>query len=115
VPAFKYNLLFDIEIYNLPNHFDAWNPNFSLDDLNGTFGLEYPILLNKINLGSSNFETYSSEEKINYALGFDLVNFINNGNDYFGLLGEFFFQANNIEVRPLQVSFKNGEMNQKLN
>lgn len=115
VPAFKYNLLFDIEIYNLPNHFDAWNPNFSLDDLNGTFGLEYPILLNKINLGSSNFETYSSEEKINYALGFDLVNFINNGNDYFGLLGEFFFQANNIEIRPLQVSFKNGEMNQKLN
>jgi len=115
VPALKYNLLFDVEIYNLPNHFDAWNPAVSEKDLDGTFGLEYPILLNKINLGSSNFETYSSEEKINYALGFDLVNFINNGNDYFGLLGEFFFQGNNIEIKPLQVSFKDGEMNQKLN
>ena len=23
IPAFKYNLLFDLEIYNLPNHYDV--------------------------------------------------------------------------------------------
>jgi hypothetical protein len=115
VPAFKYNLLFDVEIFNLPNHFDYWNPSSSVDDLNETQGLEYPILLNKINLGSAKFKNYSSEEKIIYSLGFDLINYINSGNGYFGLLGEYSSEGNQIKISPLQVSFKNGEIIQKLN
>ena len=115
VPAFKYNLLFDVEIFNLPNHFDYWNPSSSVDDLNETQGLEYPILLNKINLGSAKFKNYSSEEKIIYSLGFDLINYINSGNGYFGLLGEYSSEENQIRISPLQVSFKDGEIIQKLN
>ncbi|MDA9636196.1 hypothetical protein N9T42_00635 [SAR86 cluster bacterium] len=115
VPAFKYNLLFDVEIFNLPNHFDYWNPSSSVDDLNETQGLEYPILLNKINLGSAKFKNYSSEEKIIYSLGFDLINYINSGNGYFGLLGEYSSEENQIKISPLQVSFKDGEIIQKLN
>lgn len=115
VPAFKYNLLFDIDIFNLPNHFDYWNPTSSVDDLNGTQGLEYPILLNKINLGSAKFKNYSSEEKIIYALGFDLINYISRGNGYFGLLGEYSSEENQIKIKPLKVSFKDGKISQKLN
>jgi hypothetical protein len=115
VPAFKYNLLFDVEIYNLHNHCDYWNTTSSVDDLNGTKGLEYPILLNKINLGSANFKNYSSEEKIIYSLGFDLINYISRGNGYFGLLGEYSSEGNEIKIKPLKVSFENGNINQKLN
>ena len=61
IPAFKYNLLFDLEIYNLPNHFDVWKETSSMSDLEGTYGLEFPILVNRINLGNKNFFSYSPE------------------------------------------------------
>ena len=77
IPAFKYNLLFDLELYNLPNHFDIWKETSSISDLEGTYGLEFPILVNRINLGNKDFFSYSPESKINYSLGFDLINFIN--------------------------------------
>ena len=115
VPAFKYNLLFGIQIYNLPNHFDSWNQTASFDDLEDSQGLEYPILLNKVNLGTVNFHKYSPEEKIYYSLGFDLINSINYGNGYFGLLGNYYYDGQNITIRPLKVSFKEGKVTQELN
>ncbi len=115
IPAFKYNLLFDLEIYNLPNHYDVWNETSSPSDLEGAFGLEYPILINKINLGSQNFFSYSPESKINYSLGFDLINFLNYGNGYFGLLGEYNYKENEVIVRPINVLFKEGNLIQSLN
>ena len=115
IPAFKYNLLFDLEIYNLPNHFDVWKETSSMSDLEGTYGLEFPILVNRINLGNKNFFSYSPESKINYSLGFDLINFINHGNNYFGLLGGYYYSKNQIKIQPVNVSFEEGKLIQSLN
>ena len=115
VPAFKYNLLFDLELYNLPNHYDIWKETSSVSDLEGTFGLEFPILVNRINLGNKDFFSYSPESKINYSLGFDLINFINYGNNYFGLLGEYNYTGNQIRIQPINVSFSEGRLIQSLN
>ena len=115
IPAFKYNLLFDLEIYNLPNHFDVWKETSSMSDLEGTYGLEFPILVNRINLGNKNFFSYSPESKINYSLGFDLINFINHGNNYFGLLGAYYYSKNQIKIQPIKVSFEEGKLIQSLN
>ncbi len=115
IPAFKYNLLFDLEIYNLPNHFDVWKETSSMSDLEGTYGLEFPILVNRINLGNKNFFSYSPELKINYSLGFDLINFINHGNNYFGLLGGYYYSKNQIKIQPINVSFEEGKLIQSLN
>ena len=115
VPAFKYNLLFDLELYNLPNHFDIWKETSSISDLEGTYGLEFPILVNRINLGNRNFFSYSPESKINYSLGFDLINFVNYGNNYFGLLGEYYYSKNQIRIQPINVSFLQGKLIQSLN
>ena len=115
VPAFKYNLLFDLELYNLPNHFDIWKETSSISDLEGTYGLEFPILVNRINLGNRNFFSYSPESKINYSLGFDLINFVNYGNNYFGLLGEYYYSKNQIRIQPVNVSFSQGKLIQSLN
>ena len=115
IPAFKYNLLFDLEIYNLPNHYDVWKETSSMSDLEGTYGLEFPILVNRINLGNKNFFSYSPESKINYSLGFDLINFINHGNNYFGLLGAYYYSKNQIKIQPINVSFEEGKLIQSLN
>ena len=115
VPAFKYNLLFDLELYNLTNHFDIWKETSSISDLEGTYGLEFPILVNRINLGNRNFFSYSPESKINYSLGFDLINFVNYGNNYFGLLGEYYYSKNQIRIQPINVSFSQGKLIQSLN
>ena len=115
IPAFKYNLLFDLEIYNLPNHFDVWKETSSMSDLEGTYGLEFPILVNRINLGNKNFFSYSPESKINYSLGFDLINFINHGNNYFGLLGAYYYSKNQIKIQPIKVFFEEGKLIQSLN
>ena len=115
VPAFKYNLLFDLELYNLPYHFDIWKETSSISDLEGTYGLEFPILVNRINLGNRNFFSYSPESKINYSLGFDLINFVNYGNNYFGLLGEYYYSKNQIRIQPINVSFSEGRLIQSLN
>ena len=115
IPAFKYNLLFDLEIYNLPNHYDVWKETSAPSDLEGTFGLEYPILVNKINLGSKDFFSYSPESKINYSLGFDLINFLNYGNGYFGLLGEYNYKENEVKISPINISFEEGNLVQNLN
>ncbi len=115
IPAFKYNLLFDLELYNLPNHYDIWKETSSVSDLEGTYGLEFPILVNRINLGNKDFFSYSPESKINYSLGFDLINFINYGNNYFGLLGEYNYTGNQIRIQPINVSFSEGRLIQSLN
>ena len=115
IPAFKYNLLFDLDIYNLPNHYDVWKETSAPSDLEGTFGLEYPILVNKINLGSKDFFSYSPESKINYSLGFDLINFLNYGNGYFGLLGEYKYKENEVKISPINISFEEGNLVQNLN
>ena len=115
IPAFKYNLLFDLEIFNLPNHYDVWKETSNPSDFEGTSGLEYPILINKINLGTEGFFSYSPESKINYSLGFDLINFLNYGNGYFGLLGEYNYIENEVKISPINISFQEGKLIQGLN
>ena len=115
IPAFKYNLLFDLKIFNLPNHYDVWKETSNPSDFEGTSGLEYPILINKINLGTDRFFSYSPESKINYSLGFDLVNFLNYGNGYFGLLGEYNYVENEVKISPVGISFQGGRLIQSLN
>ena len=115
IPAFKYNLLFDLEIFNLPNHYDVWKETSNPSDFEGTSGLEYPILINKINLGTDGFFSYSPESKINYSLGFDLINFLNYGNGYFGLLGEYNYIENEVKISPINISFQEGKLIQGLN
>ena len=115
IPAFKYNLLFDLEIYNLPNHYDVWKETSAPSDFEGTSGFEYPILVNKINLGTERFFSYSPESKINYSLGFDLINFLNYGNGYFGLLGEYNYKENEVKISPINISFEEGNLVQNLN
>ena len=77
--------------------------------------MEYPILINKINLGTDRFFSYSPESKINYSLGFDLVNFLNYGNGYFGLLGEYNYVENEVKISPVGISFQGGRLIQSLN
>lgn len=114
IPAFKYNFLFNLDIYNLPNHYDVWNETSTPEDLDGTYGLEHPILVNKINLGTKNFFSYSSESKIIYSLGFDLINFLNTGNGYFGLLGEYNLSGSKVKISPIKVFFEKGKIIQSL-
>ena len=89
-------------------HYDIWKETSSVSDLEGTYGLEFPILVNRINLGNKDSFSYSPESKINYSLGFDLINFINYGNNYFGLLGEYNYTGNQIRIQPINVSFSEG-------
>ena len=64
VPAFKYNLLFDLELYNLPNHFDIWKETSSISDLEGTYGLEFPYFGQPNKSWKQKFFSYSPESKL---------------------------------------------------
>ena len=112
LPALKFNLLQDIKIFNMPNHFDAWSNSSTPNDLNSSKGLEYPILVNKMNFGDQEFLKLSSDEKIIYSLGFDTLGIISD-KDYFGFLGQYSARNNKIILQPISVDFEGDQIQQR--
>ena len=112
LPALKFNLLMNLEVFNMPNHYDSWNSSSSPTDLDFSTGLEFPILINKINFGDESFSSLSSNEKLVYSLGFDMLGFINDQN-YFGFLGQYSLRNNEVNFNPISISFLYGEIIQR--
>jgi hypothetical protein len=104
LPALKFNLLLNLKIFNMPNHYDSWNNTSSPADLNFSRGLEFPILVNKINFGDKEFSSLSSNQKVVYSLGFDMLGVVNDQN-YFGFLGQYYLKNNKINLKPISLSF----------
>ena len=104
LPALKFNLLLNLKIFNMPNHYDSWNNTSSPADLNFSKGLEFPILVNKINFGDKEFSSLSSNQKVVYSLGFDMLGVVNDQN-YFGFLGQYYLKNNKINLKPISLSF----------
>ena len=104
LPALKFNLLLNLKIFNMPNHYDSWNNTSSPNDLDFSKGLEFPILVNKINFGDREFSSLSSNQKVVYSLGFDMLGVVNDQN-YFGFLGQYYLKNNKINLKPISLSF----------
>lgn len=109
LPALKFNLLLNLKIFNMPNHYDAWNNTSSPADLNFSKGLEFPILVNKINFGDKEFSSLSSNHKVIYSLGFDMLGVVND-QKYFGFLGQYYFKKNKINLQPISLTFSENEI-----
>ena len=112
LPALKFNLLMNLEVFNMPNHYDSWNSSSSTTDLDLSTGLEFPILINKLNFGDKSFSSLSSNEKLVYSLGFDMLGFLND-QDYFGFLGQYSMKNNEVNFNPISISFLDGEIFQR--
>ena len=112
LPALKYNLLIDLKIFNMPNHYDTWSNSSTPNDLNSSEGLEYPILVNKLNFGDQDFLKLTSDEKIIYSLGFDTLGITSDSN-YFGFLGQYTIRNNKINLRPISVDFEKNQIKQR--
>lgn len=112
LPALKFNLLMNLEVFNMPNHYDSWNSSSSTTDLDFSTGLEFPILINKLNFGDKSFSSLSSNEKLVYSLGFDMLGFLND-QDYFGFLGQYSVKNNEVNFNPISISFLDGEIFQR--
>ena len=109
LPALKFNLLQDIAVFNMPNHYDSWNDSSSPYDLENSQGLEYPILINKMNFDDDSFTFLNSKEKIIYSLGFDTLGIINK-RSHFGFLGKHSIESEKVNLKPIKVKFFNGEI-----
>ena len=112
LPALKYNLLIDLKIFNMPNHYDTWSNSSTPNDLNSSEGLEYPILVNKVNFGDQDFLKLTSDEKIIYSLGFDTLGIASDRN-YFGFLGQYTIRNNKISLQPISVDFEKNQIKQR--
>ena len=109
LPALKFNLLQDIDVFNMPNHFDSWNESSSPSDLENSQGLEYPILVNKMNFDDDSFNFLNSKEKVIYSLGFDAFGVVNKRN-HFGFLGQHSIENEKVKIKPIKVRFLRGEI-----
>lgn len=109
LPALKFNLLQDIAVFNMPNHYDSWNDSSSPSDLENSQGLEHPILLNKMNFDDDSFNFLNSKEKVIYSLGFDALGVINK-RSHFGFLGQHSIENEKVNLEPIKVRFFKGEI-----
>ena len=106
IPAFRYNLLFDSQLYLLPKQVDIWlNTKFS--DYENVIGWEHPILLSKIDLQNNKFANLSTERKLSFSLGFDALPFLSRGfnSKYRGLLGSYSSNEKKIFVKPVYIEY----------
>ena len=81
---------------------------FSKKEFNSNLkGLEYPILLNNNFLFEEEFSKKQIQEKLFYALGFDLLLFFGRGinSKFNGLLGEYSKEENRIFIKPEKIGF----------
>ncbi len=107
IPAIKFNLIFEPQIFTLPGQIDLWR--FSKKDFNSSFkGLEYPILLNNNFLFDDDFSKKQTQEKLFYALGFDSLLFFGRGinSKFKGLLGEYSKDGNSVFIKPEKINFQ---------
>ena len=106
IPAFRYNLLFDSQLYLLPKQVDVWlNKKFS--DYENVIGWEHPILFSKIDLQNNKFAKLSTEKKLSFSLGFDSLPFLSRGfnSRYKGLLGSYSSNDKKIFVKPVYIEY----------
>ena len=108
IPAIRYNLIFDAEIFTYPKSIDVWNSEISLSELNKVEGFEYPVLLNRINIFEKIIPKLDVNEIIAFSAGFDIFFFgtkiRGKSSNFSGLLGRYEINENFIYSKPLKFS-----------
>ena len=106
IPAIKFNLIFEPQVYILPRQLDFWRVS-KKEIASNVKGLEHPILLNKNFLFDENFSKKEIEEKLFYSLGFDSLLYFGKGlnNKFNGLLGQYSKEGNKIFIKPEKIDF----------
>ena len=108
IPAIRYNLIFDTEIFTYPKSIDVWNSELSLSELNAVEGFEYPILINRMNIFEKIIPELDVNEKIAFSAGFDIFYFgtkiRSRSSNFFGLLGGYEIIENFLYSKPLKFS-----------
>tara|TARA_B100000900_G_scaffold335616_1_gene297191 strand:- start:3422 stop:4555 length:1134 start_codon:yes stop_codon:yes gene_type:complete len=106
IPAIKFNLIFEPQVYVLPRQLDFWRVS-KKEIASNVKGLEHPILLNKNFLFDENFSKKEIEEKLFYSLGFDSLLYFGKGlnNKFNGLLGQYSKEGNKIFIKPEKIDF----------
>ena len=106
IPAIRYNLIFDAEILTYPKSIDVWNSELSLSELNKVEGIEYPVLLNRMNIFEKIIPKLNVNEKIAFSAGFDIFFFgakiRGRSSNFSGLLGRYEIKENFLYSKPLK-------------
>ena len=106
IPAIRYNLIFDAEVLTYPKSLDVWNSELSLSELNKVEGLEYPVLLNRMNIFEKIIPELNVNEKIAFSAGFDIFFFgakiRGRSSNFSGLLGRYEIKENFLYSKPLK-------------
>ena len=106
IPAIRYNLIFDAEVLTYPKSLDVWNSELSLSELNKVEGLEYPVLLNRMNIFEKIIPELNINEKIAFSAGFDIFFFgakiRGRSSNFSGLLGRYEIKENFLYSKPLK-------------
>ena len=108
IPAIRYNLIFDAQIVTYPKSIDVWNSELSLSELNKVEGIEYPVLLNRVNIFEKIIPELDVNEKIAFSAGFDIFFFgakiRSRSSNFSGLLGRYEINENFLYSKPLKFS-----------
>ena len=108
IPALRYNLIFDAQIVTYPKSIDVWNSELSLSELNKVEGIEYPVLLNRMNIFEKIIPEFDVNEKIAFSAGFDIFFFgakiRSRSSNFSGLLGRYEIKENFLYSKPLKFS-----------
>ena len=108
IPAIRYNLIFDAQIVTYPKSIDVWNSELSLSELNKVEGIEYPVLLNRMNIFEKIIPEFDVNEKIAFSAGFDIFFFgakiRSRSSNFSGLLGRYEINENFLDSKPLKFS-----------
>ena len=106
IPAIRYNLIFDAEVLTYPKSLDFWNSELSLSELNKVEGIEYPVLLNRMNIFEEIIPELNVSEKIAFSAGFDIFFFgakiRGRSSNFSGLLGRYEIKENFLHSNPLK-------------
>ena len=106
IPAIRYNLIFDAEVLTYPRSIDVWNSELSLSELNKVEGVEYPVLLNRINIFEKIIPELNVSEKIAFSAGFDIffygTKIRSRSSNFSGLLGRYEINENFLYSKPLK-------------
>ena len=116
IPAIRYNLIFDAEIFTYPKSIDVWNSELSLSEMNKIEGFEYPVLLNRMNIFEKIMPQLDVNEKIAFSAGFDIFFFgtkiRGRSFNFPGLLGKYEIKEGFIHFKPLKFSINSNGVKQ---
>ena len=106
IPAIRYNLIFDADVLTYPKSLDVCNSELRLSELNKVEGLEYPVLLNRMNIFEKIIPELNVNEKIAFSAGFDIFFFgakiRGRSSNFSGLLGTYEIKENFLYSNPLK-------------